>query len=75
MDEPRPHVSMITERDEQVEAIKELIELIESGQASSGAVRLYTHDGRMQEIVFGDTPEDRQLMLEQLRAMVAKSLH
>lgn len=50
-------------------------EQLESGRAVAGVLRVYMKDGTVQEIVFGDSEEQRSRVLAQLRAGLARSMH
>lgn len=55
-----------------IAALRQIIEHLRSGDAAAGALRVYMRDGTVKEISFGDTEEERAVVVAALWIELAR---
>ena len=59
-------------QEEMIALIRHLLDKAERGEPFSAALRIRLHDGSGEEIVIGDTEEDRTALMSKLRRMLGE---
>lgn len=62
----------MNDQEEMIALIRNLLEKAERGEPFSAALRIQLLDGSEEEIVIGDTDEDRAAMMSKLRRMLGE---
>ncbi len=60
------------DQEDTIAVLQQLLEKAERGEPFSAALRLRLHDGTEEEIVIGDTEEDRAAVMSKLRRMLGE---
>lgn len=60
------------DQEEMIALIQNLLEKAERGERFSAALRVRLHDGSEEEIVIGDTEEDRAAVMSKLRRILGE---
>lgn len=66
---------VLTEREDEVEHLRQLMELLQSSAGASVPLRVACDDGTCREIEVGESEEERQEVLAVLRRQLRRMLH
>lgn len=76
MDEnTKPLIQVCTEHEDQVEALRLLMDLLQSSDGQSVPVRIACDDGTTREIEVGANEQERQEVLAMVREQLRRILH
>lgn len=76
MDEnTKPLIQVCTEHEDQVEALRLLVELLQSSDGKSVPLRIACEDGTIREIEVGASEQERQEVLAIVREQLRHLLH
>ena len=75
VDDDTTNAVPVTAHEEEVEALRLLVELLQSSDGKSVPVQIACDDGTIREIIVGENETERQEVLAMLRRQLSRILH